>query len=197
MKIVFVMLCIIGFCCCNALSQDIITKNDGEEIRTRVLEILPLLITYKMFDNPDGPTYSVLKSEITKIRFSNGVENTFNEAEPDGSRNILHSPTEPVFRKGREDASKYYKGYEPAATGTFCLTLVSPVLGLIPAIVCSNAPPKSKMLMIPDTVQIRKSDYYNGYRSQAKTIKSSKVWKNWKIALCINIGLTILLLKKG
>ena len=48
----------------NILSQDIITKKNGEEIKSKVTEVGEEAIKYKKFSNINGPTYSIYKVEI-------------------------------------------------------------------------------------------------------------------------------------
>ncbi len=66
-------------------SQDIIIKRSGDEIKTKVTEIGLETIKYKMFDNKNGPTYTILKSDIFMIKYENGSKDVFNkgEANPD------------------------------------------------------------------------------------------------------------------
>lgn len=63
---------------CSAFSQDIITLADGRTVKAKILEISPETIRYKKFDNQDGPTFAVPITEITKVRYANGSEDTFN-----------------------------------------------------------------------------------------------------------------------
>ena len=102
---------------------------------------------------------------------------------------------EDFFKKGYTDASIYYKGYKGAGTGTFLPSLlISPLLGLIPAIACSSTKPKDKNLNYPNTELMKNSDYYRGYTLRAKKIKQGKVWLNWGIAFGINIAVEVILL---
>ena len=48
-------------------SQDIIVKRDGTTINAKVLAIGTSVIEYKKWNNQDGPTYSIEKSEILAI----------------------------------------------------------------------------------------------------------------------------------
>lgn len=64
-------------------SQDIITKKTNEVINAKVLEVKVLEITYKKFDNPDGPIYTILKSEVLKIQYENGTIDIFKQADDD------------------------------------------------------------------------------------------------------------------
>ncbi|MCL2041754.1 MAG: hypothetical protein FWG84_06925 [Bacteroidales bacterium] len=62
-------------CCSNALqAQDIITLKDGYEIQAKVLEIEDQIIKYKEFDNQEGPTYDIQKSDVFSIKYENGTK---------------------------------------------------------------------------------------------------------------------------
>jgi hypothetical protein len=60
-------------------SQDIITTKSGEDIKAKVLEVNTTEIKFKKIDNIEGPTFSVLKSEILLVRYSNGTKDIFYE----------------------------------------------------------------------------------------------------------------------
>lgn len=76
-KYLFVSICylIMSF----SYSQDIITTKSGEDIKAKVLEVNTTEIKFKKTDNIDGPTFSVLKSEILLVRYSNGTKDVFYE----------------------------------------------------------------------------------------------------------------------
>jgi hypothetical protein len=61
-------------------AQDIITKKSGEEIPAILKEITPKEIKYKRFTNPDGPLYTLLKSDVLMIRYQNGEIEKFEDA---------------------------------------------------------------------------------------------------------------------
>ena len=63
-------------------AQDYITKTTGDSIPAKVLEITSSEIKYKKVDNPNGPTYSVLKSDIFYIRYENGSTEIITKMEP-------------------------------------------------------------------------------------------------------------------
>lgn len=44
-------------------AQDVITMKNGEEVKANVTEVTSSEIKYKRFDNPDGPTYTIRKSD--------------------------------------------------------------------------------------------------------------------------------------
>lgn len=55
-----------------------------------------------------------------------------------------------LFIQGQKDALRFYKGYKGAGTGTLIAGLVSPLVGLIPAIACSSTEPKEINLNYPN-----------------------------------------------
>lgn len=90
----------------------------------------------------------------------------------------------------KSDARRYYDNYTGATTGTALTTLlVSPIIGLIPAIACSSTPPSDYNLNIPNEKLERNSKYYNCYKNEAKKIKSKKVWTTFGISTLINVVL--------
>jgi hypothetical protein len=74
---------IIGFLLLNTTyAQDIILKRNGDEIKAKVQEVGITEIKYKKFDNPDGPMYTILKSEVFLIKYENGTKDVFKAEEP-------------------------------------------------------------------------------------------------------------------
>lgn len=61
----------------NANAQDVIVKNDGSTILSKVLEVNQNDIKYKKFSNQDGPTYTINKLEIMSINYENGEKDVF------------------------------------------------------------------------------------------------------------------------
>lgn len=58
-------------------AQDLITKKDGTDVPAKVLEINVDDIKYKRMDNLNGPTFTMLKSDILMIRYENGTKDIF------------------------------------------------------------------------------------------------------------------------
>ena len=59
-----------------ASAQDIVTMKNGDTVAAKVLEIDEVSVKYRLFDEPGGVIYSVLRSGIRSIRYENGrVEN--------------------------------------------------------------------------------------------------------------------------
>lgn len=99
-----------------------------------------------------------------------------------------------LFVKGQVDASRYYQGYKGAGTGTLITSLISPLVGLIPAIATSSTAPKEENLGYPDPELFGQKEYYDSYTQKAKKIKQGKVWTNWAIGLGVNIIAVLILL---
>jgi len=55
-------------------AQDVLFKKNGEELKVKVLEILQTEVKYKNFDNPDGPVYTISKSDVARIKYANGTD---------------------------------------------------------------------------------------------------------------------------
>ena len=64
----------------SAFAQDVIVKKDGSTILSKVIEIGTSEVKYKKYSNPDGPTYTIAKSEIQAINYENGEKETFTDA---------------------------------------------------------------------------------------------------------------------
>jgi uncharacterized protein YcfL len=91
------------------------------------------------------------------------------------------SPAE-LYNKGQQDAKVHYKGYKGAGTGTLVTTLLlSPLVGLVPAIVTSSVKPQDQNLDYPNHELMKNEDYSTGYKYEARKTKNRKVWTNWGI----------------
>ena len=71
------LLCVFLFS--TLFAQDKIFKKNGEVIDAKVKAITPEMVTFKKFDNPDGPDYSIPKQDVVKIKYQNGSEDIFEE----------------------------------------------------------------------------------------------------------------------
>ena len=60
-------------------AQDIVILRNGEEIETKIKRVGVNTVEYVRYENIEGPVYEVLKSEIFKIKYSNGIEDNFAE----------------------------------------------------------------------------------------------------------------------
>jgi hypothetical protein len=74
----FIAVLVLGTCCLKA--QDLIIKNDKSEIKAKVTEITETAIKYKKWDNQDGPTYNIIKTEVFMIIYANGQREIIQQA---------------------------------------------------------------------------------------------------------------------
>lgn len=82
-----------------------------------------------------------------------------------------------LYEQGKLDAARYYDKRNTGAGGTFCTSfLLSPILGVIPAIACSAKPPKLENLKYPNSELMKDAEYVRGYTEQAHSMKKKKVW---------------------
>lgn len=61
------------------MAQDVITKKNGDDIKAKVLEVGTSEVKYKLFEEPNGATYSLKKSDILLITYESGRKEVFNE----------------------------------------------------------------------------------------------------------------------
>ena len=68
-------------------AQDVIVKNDGTIIKSKILEVGTTEVRYKKFNNLDGPVYSLRKSDILSLNYENGDTDSFQDKEVDSNQN--------------------------------------------------------------------------------------------------------------
>lgn len=173
----FLLLCSGGI-----IAQDTIYRTNGEVLVAKVIEITPTEV--KLSKQQDGPIYVLSKQNVSRICFSDGTVDNFNQRPQP-----LEDVSEQLYTKGYGDAKLYYKGYKPASTATLLIGLLSPVAGLLPATIMGSSPPKTNSFTLPDSRLASDATYMRGYSDRAFRIKKSKIWSNLGIAVGINIGL--------
>ena len=175
-KLIIVFLTLITVSQCFA--QDIITKKNSEDIKAKIIEVNSSEIKYKKFDNLNGPTFTISKSEILIIRYENGSKDVFSESE---SR-VASGSSGDMRMKGKQDAMTNYKGKKSGAGWTLATSIVlSPLFGLIPAVACSSAEPSDDNLNYKDGELMKDNTYNQAYVEQAHKTKKKKIWKNYGI----------------
>ncbi len=65
-----------------AWSQDTLVKRSGEKMLVKVLEVNTTDIKFKRFNNQDGPEYSIYKTEVQYIVYSNGLRENYDKELP-------------------------------------------------------------------------------------------------------------------
>lgn len=101
----------------SAAAQDFVTKRNGEDIPAIVDEVGPDYVRFRLWDEPDGVTYTMLKSEILMIRYATGRNEVFDQ---------MSSLAVAPMMKYKEMAKVYdyrlyqkslYDRYSPAGSG--------------------------------------------------------------------------------
>jgi hypothetical protein len=170
------------------LAEDTLLLKNNSKIPVKIIDIGSKDIKYKSYKYQDGPEFSINKSEVGYLIYSDGYkQEIFND---DSISNEASSKD--LFVQGQVDAAHFYKRYTGATTSTLVISLISPLVGLIPAIACSTTSPKLRNLDYPDSHLFSKIDYQRGYTSQSKIIKSKRVWRNWGFALGVNVILVLI-----
>lgn len=188
--LLFTQILIVTFC----FAQDVIIKVNGEEIKSKILEVNQTEVKYKNFDYQSGPSYTVSKSEIFMIRYQNGTKDVFNDTKSKNGSIVSIMPTDEMRTKGREDAINYYRGKNSGAGWTMATSIItSPLFALIPAVACSSSEPSEENLNAPSDKLMRDADYKRAYVDESHRIKKKRIWKNFAIGSGVWLGVIILL----
>lgn len=175
-------------------AQDVIINNTGDEIQAKVLEITSSEIKYKRYDNLDGPTITIAKSEVLLIKYENGTKDVFQNQADGNSSTSVQAAKEDLRMKGMRDAERYYTGQNSGAGWTAAATiLTTPIIGLIPAAAVSSAEPADRNLDYPDAKLMENYEYSQAYKQQAHKIKKKKVWTSYGIGSGVWLLLILLL----
>ncbi|MES2628341.1 MAG: hypothetical protein V4616_05170 [Bacteroidota bacterium] len=177
MKTLLLIFTLLSALICSA--QDTIVRINGVRVAGRVTEVSPEDV--KLIKFADGPVYTIPREYVDYIVYGNGTTEQIGAALSD-------------YERGRRDAKLYYKGYKPAATVTMVTGIISPVVGLAPAVVTSFSPPKDRTFSIPDQGMRRSAEYMRGYRTRAERMKLGKVWTNLAIGTGINAAILFFLI---
>lgn len=96
-------------CSVNASAQDLLVKTNGNIEKVKVLEVTVNEVKYKMWDNQDGPIFTVRQNQIISIKFENGLVQKFggtsvSNSDDDSSANL----SEGLFGKGYDNVLSLY-----------------------------------------------------------------------------------------
>ncbi len=117
MKRLIMLLSVLAFFAVSAAAQDFVTKRNGEDIAAIVDEVGPDYVRFRLWDEPDGVTYTMLKNEILMIRYATGRNEVFDQ---------MSSLAVAPMMKYKEMAKVYdyrlyqkslYDRYSPAGSG--------------------------------------------------------------------------------
>lgn len=117
MKRLIMLLSVLAFFAVSAAAQDFVTKRNGEDVAAIVDEVGPDYVRFRLWDEPDGVTYTMLKNEILMIRYATGRNEVFDQ---------MSSLAVAPMMKYKEMAKVYdyrlyqkslYDRYSPAGSG--------------------------------------------------------------------------------
>ena len=101
--------------CC---AQDLIVKNNGDEIKVKVLNVDEDKVSYKKWSNKNGPTYSLGTDKIFMIKYQNGEKDVFS-AKDNGKKSS-------VADKSSTDGVTGYVEKQPAANNAELIRKYNP-----------------------------------------------------------------------
>ncbi len=73
----------------NLIAQDIIIKRNGDEIKSKILEITNETIKYKKFEFQDGPIRNINISDVFMVIYENGEREKFTTTENLNSKEVV------------------------------------------------------------------------------------------------------------
>lgn len=130
----YAVLILTFFSTVSGFAQDQLFKKDNSKTEIRVLEISADEIKYKLFNYQDGPTITVLKSEVALIIYQDGRHQTFQAQEPKPQQPVLIYSDEAAKRrlanKRYRDSVKFENYREVMSTkNLISLNLLEPLNG--------------------------------------------------------------------
>jgi hypothetical protein len=185
-----------------AFSQDVITQKNKLELKTKILEVGQTELKYKKFDNLEGPTFTIAKSEILMVRYANGTIDIFDEPVvipvvppvppvvvqvpivtqvPVVTSTATNNSATDLCEQGIQDSKTNYKGQNSGAGWIGVLAVINPIPSLILAAICSSSEPKDQNLSYRDYNLMKDNGYNRCYKDQAKKTKKKKIWTNFGI----------------
>ena len=79
----FLCAIVLALFCWAACAQDVIVLRNADEIQSKVLLVGIGDITYKKWDNLEGPSYQIAKKDVLFIMYANGTKEVFNQVVPE------------------------------------------------------------------------------------------------------------------
>jgi len=174
------------------VAQDKITLRSGGELKARIIGLNEKDVA--LIPENSSDTIYLQRDSITKMQYQSGILIYLSKNEiPVSYATNLNPGVDSLYQIGERDATRFYKGYTTASTGTLLCSLFFP-WGLVPAIACSATPPSINSLGYREQKLMENSDYFNGYTKQAYKIKKKKVWQGFAIGSGITVGFYIVLI---
>jgi hypothetical protein len=194
MKKTFATTVFVFFSLVICFSQDVITKKTGEDIQAKILEVDQTNIKYKKFDNLEGPSFIVPKSDVLIVRYSNGTKDIFTEEKTistdvkavtiDTKTALADTQTNPsdICDQATNDSKTNYIGRNSGTGWVLATTaLFSPLIGIIPAVACSASKPTDQNLNYKDSKLMKNNAYNKCYTDEAYKTKKNRIWTSFGV----------------
>jgi hypothetical protein len=132
----YIALFLLFFTVTTGYAQDQLFKKDNSKTDVKILEITPTEIKYKLFTYQDGPTITILKSEVALIIYQNGAHEAFNTAPVQQTQPVIVYAEDVRRLKAKQrqntDSLKLIKFRELTATKNLVsLNMLEPLNGSI------------------------------------------------------------------
>jgi hypothetical protein len=101
-----------------SFAQDIIKKNNGEELKTKVVEIGDTAIKYKKFDDPEFYTYTLSKKEVKTIKYENGKTINPNKRSKESYLELRSAVSLPIGNYGSSNSNGTNPGFAQPGFGS-------------------------------------------------------------------------------
>ena len=117
MKRLIMFLSTLVFFAVSAAAQDFVTKRNGEDIAAIVDEVGPDYVRFRLWDEPDGVTYTMLKNEILMIRYATGRNEVFDQMSSLAVAPMMKYKEMAMVYDYRLYQKSLYDRYSPAGSG--------------------------------------------------------------------------------
>ena len=115
--VLLIVVFLFGYCC---FAQDVIVTKDGKKINAIVSEIELEVVKYKHFDNQNGPTISIRKSDISTIIYQNGQIEIFEQKRQEPPK-YIETQMKSYAKKGYEMSFEYGNYFQIPGITTFSI----------------------------------------------------------------------------
>lgn len=134
-KILFVILLFSTTC---VFAQDVIVKKDGSTILSKVIEIGTSEVKYKKFSNQNGPTYSIVKSDVQTINYENGEREDFSQNTGMVQKKSTYVLEDPNMLRKKFEAEDLYKEARTLNIWSWVCVVVGAGGGVTGLILCED-----------------------------------------------------------
>jgi hypothetical protein len=138
-------------------AQDVITKQNGEAIRAKILEVSVESVRYKKFELPDGPNYVLAASEVFMIKYENGSRDVFKKNPATGAITIEHIEAIKAQPSQPATTTQPTQPAAPAKPATTAPAKPAPTAPAKPATTAPETPAAKQVSLFPSGARIKQA----------------------------------------